>query len=84
MAAREDELASERIRYDALAHRAVVAASRLCPIPGPASRSPGETNLISHLLDDRPPLDPAAPRAPPAELDDRRILLQLLQRNRGG
>lgn len=75
----EEELNSERIRYDALAHRALLLQKQALPDPETDVLVTGHANLISHLLDDEPHPDPERLKALLRALDDRRILIQLLE-----
>lgn len=75
----EEELASERIRYDALALRALRLQQQALPEPETPVYVTGQANLIGHLLDDEPHPDPERLKALLRALEDRRILAQLLE-----
>jgi heat-inducible transcriptional repressor len=80
----EEELKSERIRYDALAQRALRLQQQA--LPDPTDRPDagiyvtGQANLIGHLLSEEPPPDPGRLKALLRTLEDRRLLLKLLER----
>jgi len=79
----EEELASERTHYDALAKQALRLQKQA--LPEPAERPDasvyvtGQANLIEHLLKEEPPPDPARLKALLRTLEDRRLLLGLLE-----
>lgn len=79
----EQELASERIRYDALAQRALRLQKQALPDPDGRKEEgvyvTGQANLIGHLLKEEPPPDPARFKALLRTLEDRRLLLRLLE-----
>lgn len=75
----EEELASERVRYDALAQRALRLQRQALPAPETDVYVTGQANLISHLLLDEPQPDPDRLKALLRTLDDRRILVRLLE-----
>jgi heat-inducible transcriptional repressor len=75
----EAELASERVRYDALALRALRLQQQALPEPETHVYVTGQANLIGHLLDDEPHPDPERLKALLRALEDRRILAQLLE-----
>lgn len=79
----EEELASERIRYDSLAQRALRLQRQALPQledrPDAGLYVTGQANLIGHLLSEEPPPDPARLKALLRALEDRRLLLKLLE-----
>jgi heat-inducible transcriptional repressor len=79
----EEELASERVRYDALAQRALRLQKQALPQPEDRTDGgvyvTGQANLIAHLLSEEPLPDPERLKALMRTLEDRRILLRLLE-----
>jgi heat-inducible transcriptional repressor len=79
----EEELAGERVRYDALAQRALRLQQQA--LPDPEERPDegvyvtGQANLIGHLLTEEPPPDPARLKGLLRALEDRRLLVRLLE-----
>ncbi len=80
----EEELADERLLYDRLAQRALrlqkQALLEPAERPGTGIYVTGQANLIGHLLTEEPPPDPSKLKALLRALEDRRILLKLLER----
>lgn len=75
------ELASERIRYDALAEKALKLQARAMPErDAEGVLIAGQVNLLSHLLSEETPPDPERLKALFRTLEDRRTLLRLLER----
>lgn len=74
------ELADERTRYDGLAQRALTIQAQALPEDRPDVIVEGHANLFSHLLsDDQPRLDGERLKALFRTLEDRRLLLRLLE-----
>ncbi len=73
------ELASERIRYDALAQRALRLQARAMPAEEANVYIAGQAKLLGHLLSEEPPPGPGRLKALFQALEDQRILLRLLE-----
>jgi heat-inducible transcriptional repressor len=74
-----EELNSERLRYDALATRALTLQAQALPQERTDLFVEGQANLLSHLFDDNQTPDPERLKALFRTLEDRRVLLQLLE-----
>ncbi|MCS6915282.1 MAG: heat-inducible transcriptional repressor HrcA [Myxococcales bacterium] len=76
------ELSDERTRYDALAQRALLLqAQALSAVPQEKAEVivEGQANLLGHLLEDGQPPDPDRLKALFRTLEDRAVLLRLLE-----
>ncbi len=73
------ELASERIRYDALAQRALRLQARAMPREEASVYIAGHANLLGHLLNEESPPDPGRLKALFQALEDQRVMLRLLE-----
>lgn len=80
----EAELQSERVRYDALAQRALRLQQQALPPIEKHHESgvyvTGQANLIGHLLNEEPAVEPARLQALLRTLEDRQILVRLLEK----
>ena len=79
----EIELADERTRYDALAQRALKLQQQALPDPPERPEEglyvTGQANLIGQMLVEEPPPDPARLKGILRALEERRLLLRLLE-----
>lgn len=73
------ELQSERTRYDVLAQRALRLQAQAMPEETTDVIVEGQANLLGHILDESQPLDAERLKALFRALEDRRMLLRLLE-----
>lgn len=74
----ESELASERIRYDELARKALKLQAQALPEAASGLYVAGQANLIGHLLSEEIPPAPERLKALLRTLEDQRMMVKLL------